>query len=73
MDRVRLLSLEKIDLNLLLKDHDELFGAIESHDTARARSAMEQHLRRVMGQIDELTATYPKYFEGSADAENEAV
>ena len=73
MDRVRLLSLEKIDLNLLLKDHDELFKAIESHDTARARSVMEQHLRRVIGQIEELMAIYPEYFEGSAKAENEAV
>ena len=73
LDRLRLLSLEKIELNLLLKDHSELLDAIESHDPARARSVMERHLRRVMVQIEELMANYPEYFEDSTDAENEAL
>lgn len=73
MDRVRLLSLGKIELNVLLKDHGELFEAIERHDPARARSVMERHLRRVMVQIEELMAIYPEYFEGSADAESEVL
>ena len=34
---------------------------------------MEQHLRHVMGQIDEVMATYAEYFEGSDEAESEAV
>ena len=34
---------------------------------------MEQHLRRAMGQIEEVMATYPEYFEGPAEAENETV
>ena len=34
LDRLRLLSLEEIELNLLLKDHSELLDAIESHDPA---------------------------------------
>lgn len=73
MDRLRLLSLEKIELNLLLEDHSELFDAIERHDPARARRVMERHLRRVLVQIDELMANYPEYFEGSTVAENEAL
>lgn len=73
LDRVRLLSLAKIELNVLLKDHGELFEAIETHDPARARSVMERHLRRVMVQIEELMAIYPEYFENSADAESEVL
>ena len=68
-----MLSLEKIELNLLLKDHSELLDAIERHDPAHARRAMERHLRRVLVQIDELMANYPEYFEGSTVAENEAL
>jgi len=34
---------------------------------------MEQHLRRAMGQIEEVMATYPEYIEDPAEAENEAV
>lgn len=48
-------------------------GKHERHDTARARSVMEQHLRRAMGQIEEPMATCPKQFEGSAEVESEAV
>ena len=48
-------------------------GEHESHDAARAHSVMEQHLRRAMGQIEEPMATYPEYFEGSDEAEIEAV
>ena len=73
LDRLRLLSLEEIELNLLLEEHSEPLDAIESHDPARARNVMERHLRRVMVQIEEPMANYPEYFEGSTDAENEAL
>lgn len=73
MDRVRWLSLEKMDLNLLLQDHADLLDAVERNDPGRARAVMECHLRRVMEQLDELMAVNPGYFESVEEQERMAV
>ena len=68
---MRLLSFGKIEPTLLPKDHGALFQAFESHDPARARSAMERHPWCAMVQIGEPMTADPAYFEGSADKEDE--
>jgi len=73
MDRVRWLSLEKIDLAILLEDHEQLLDAIEARQPERAHETMELHLRRVMAQLDELMLLHPDYFETEAAVGREAV
>ena len=63
MDRVRRLSLQKIDLNVLLSDHLLILEAIENHDVDAARSIVTTHLRRVMHDLDNLAEQHSDYFE----------
>lgn len=63
MDRLRRLSLEDIDLNVLLEDHQGILAAIEAGNGVKARSIMKAHLRRATGDVDRLSERYSEYFE----------
>ena len=71
MDRIRRLSLEDIDLDLLLDDHEKLLLAVTEGDEVRARAVMTEHLRRAMGDIDRLAAQNSSYFEFTKEDEVE--
>lgn len=63
MDRVRRLSLEDIDLDLLLDDHKKILAAITEGDPTEARKVMTTHLRRAVKDVDRLAAQNAAYFE----------
>ena len=63
MDRVRRLSLEDIDLEILLDDHEKILAAITDGDETNAQAVMMIHLRRAMDSIDNLIKQNNAYFE----------
>ncbi len=69
MDRLRRLSLEDIDLDVLLKDHQGILAAIEAGNATDACAIMKAHLRRATEDVDRLSEQYSEYFEQTARVE----
>jgi DNA-binding GntR family transcriptional regulator len=66
MDRVRMLSLQSTatsDLNQLLVDHIQIVDAVMSGDGEAAANVMQEHLSRVMLNLDNLVNCHSDYFE----------
>jgi DNA-binding GntR family transcriptional regulator len=69
LDRLRRLSVQTIDLSMLLADHRLIVEGIEAGDADAAADAMRLHLRRVLGDVGGIRQRFPHYF----DAEDEPV
>lgn len=69
MDRVRRLSLQDIDLTVLLQDHLQLLAAIGDGSERDAKAVMKTHLRRVMTDFANLIDAHPAYFEHATRAD----
>lgn len=64
INRVRMLSLAaNYDWDLILQHHENIYEAIERGDEKAADHAMEQHLRKLTFEQDELKYQYKAYFK----------
>lgn len=64
LNRVRLLSLaSNFNWDTILFQHGEILKAIKQKDPELAAEVMEQHLKLVTVDQDELKKTYPDYFK----------
>lgn len=64
MDRVRYLSLPDVSpLDLLIKQHAKIVGALKAHDADAAESAMRAHLREILVSLTPIAERNPDWFE----------
>ncbi|WP_176695488.1 GntR family transcriptional regulator [Phaeobacter sp. B1627] len=64
LDRLRVLSLTSMDhIAELVKDHRNIFDAIQSGDKPAARQHVRLHLRRVLSTLSELFEAHREYFD----------
>lgn len=61
-DRLRSLSLQSINAEYLLKDHEDLVYAIKRQDSEMAEMLISRHLMRHQMEKSELLERYPDYF-----------
>ena len=62
MNRVRQISVRVTDLMRLTDQHRAIVTAIAAHDAPGATAAMRRHLRLILDDLPDLTATHPDYF-----------
>ena len=59
-DRIRFLSLPSVTpVDVLIKQHRDIFGAVMDRDPARAEAAMRVHMAEVVKVVDQLAAKHP--------------
>jgi DNA-binding GntR family transcriptional regulator len=64
VDRYRRLTLPQTGrMAQVIAEHEVILAAIENHDPARARAAMEAHLERLLRDISATQHTNPKFFD----------
>jgi DNA-binding GntR family transcriptional regulator len=64
VDRYRLLTLpQQGRIPRVIVEHEAILGAIEAHDPASARSAMEFHLERLLDNISATQSINPEFFD----------
>jgi len=62
MDRVRMLTLDTSSQNHALREHIAILDALSSRDAEAAAGAIEQHLSRILVQIEEIKAVNHNWF-----------
>jgi len=64
VDRFRLLTLPVTGrMSEVIAEHEPILEAIEAHDPERARTAMDKHIGRLLGDIAETQFTNPEFFD----------
>jgi GntR family transcriptional regulator, rspAB operon transcriptional repressor len=64
VDRYRRLTLpQEGRIAQVIGEHEAILGAIEAHDPAGARAAMEFHLERLLGHISATQSINPEFFD----------
>ena len=64
VDRYRRLTLpQQGRIAQVIGEHEAILGAIEAHDPAGARIAMEFHLERLLGHISATQSINPEFFD----------
>jgi GntR family transcriptional regulator, rspAB operon transcriptional repressor len=64
VDRYRRLTLPQTGrIAQVIREHEAILGAIEAHDSAGARIAMEVHLERLLGDICTTQKFNPEFFD----------
>jgi GntR family transcriptional regulator, rspAB operon transcriptional repressor len=64
VDRYRRLTLPQTGrIALVIAEHEAILGAIEAHDPAGARIAMDIHLERLLGDISATQSISPEFFD----------
>jgi DNA-binding GntR family transcriptional regulator len=64
VDRYRRLTLpQQGRIARAIEEHEAILGAIEAHDPARARIAMQTHLERLLGDISATRSINPEFFD----------
>jgi DNA-binding GntR family transcriptional regulator len=64
VDRYRRLTLPQTGrMAQVIAEHEVILAAIENHDPARARAAMEAHLERLLRDISATQHTNPEFFD----------
>ncbi|TCO71314.1 GntR family transcriptional regulator [Rhodovulum euryhalinum] len=63
MDRVRFLSFGRFPMAKLIDQHAAIVDAIASGDIPRANAAMRGHLREILGDLPEVIAANPEFFD----------
>jgi len=67
VDRYRRLTLPVTGrMTQVIAEHEPILGAIEAHDAATARIAMEKHLARLLLDISATRHTNPQFFDQQA-------
>ena len=67
VDRYRRLTLPVAGrMTQVIAEHEPILGAIEAHDPAAARLAMETHLARLLHDISATRHTNPEFFDQQA-------
>ncbi len=67
VDRYRRLTLPVAGrMTQVIAEHEPILAAIEAHDPAAARAAMEQHLARLLLDISATRHTNPEFFDSHA-------
>jgi len=67
VDRYRRLTLPVAGrITEVIAEHETILAAIEAHDPAAARAAMERHLQRLLHDISATRHTNPEYFDQQA-------
>jgi len=67
VDRYRRLTLPVAGrMSQVIAEHEPILGAIEAHDPAAARLAMEKHLARLLLDISATRHTNPEFFDQQA-------
>jgi DNA-binding GntR family transcriptional regulator len=67
VDRYRRLTLPVAGrMSQVIAEHEPILGAIEAHDQAAARLAMEKHLTRLLLDISATQHTNPEFFDQQA-------
>jgi len=62
-DRVRILNLLEMDMQISVKEHKQIFEAIKNRDKEMAEKLMEKHLTRVIFDMSYLREKHPEYFK----------
>ena len=64
VDRYRRLTLpQEGRIGRVIVEHEAVLGAIEAHDPAAARAAMEKHLESLLGNISATQNINPEFFD----------
>ena len=64
VDRYRRLTLPQAGrIARAISEHEAILGAIEAHDSDRARVAMEMHLERLLKDISAIQSINPEFFD----------
>jgi DNA-binding GntR family transcriptional regulator len=64
VDRYRLLTLpQQGRIARVIAEHEVILAAIEAHDPARARTAMEMHLESLLDNISTTQTINPEFFD----------
>jgi GntR family transcriptional regulator, rspAB operon transcriptional repressor len=64
MDRVRYLSLPDVSpLDLIIRQHARIVGALKAHDPDAADEAMRAHLREILMLLKPIAERNPDWFE----------
>jgi DNA-binding GntR family transcriptional regulator len=64
VDRYRRLTLpQQGRIARAIREHEAILDAIEAHDPARARIAMQTHLERLLGDISATQSINPEFFD----------
>jgi DNA-binding GntR family transcriptional regulator len=64
VDRYRRLTLpQQGRIARAIEEHEAILDAIEAHDAARARIAMQTHLERLLGDISATQSINPEFFD----------
>ena len=50
----------------VIAEHEPILAAVEAHDPAAARVAMERHLERLLRDISATQHTNPEFFDQQA-------
>lgn len=67
VDRYRRLTLPQTGrIAQVIAEHEAILAAIEAHDAAAARIAMEAHLERLLGDIRATQSINPEFFDISS-------
>lgn len=62
MDRVRHLSLHQFPTDILVNQHQEIVDALRTGNTAKAETAMREHLNNIVDDIPVIAAAHPDLF-----------
>ncbi len=62
-DRVRILNLLEMDMEVTVKEHKQILEAIKNKEKEMAEKFMEQHLTRVIFDMSYLKEKHPEYFK----------
>jgi len=62
-DRVRILNLAEMNMEVSVNEHKEIFQALKNRDKAKAENLMEDHLTRVIFDMSYLKEKHPEYFK----------
>lgn len=64
LNRIRMLSLAaNYQWDVILSQHESIIEAIKNHDQEKADKVMEQHLKKLIFEQEELQSKYSNYFK----------
>ncbi|MGI6424337.1 MAG: GntR family transcriptional regulator [Tepidanaerobacteraceae bacterium] len=62
-DRVRILNLAEMNMEITVKEHKQILQAIKNKDKQISANVMEKHLTRVIFDMSYLKKKHPEYFK----------
>ena len=65
MDRVRFLSVDDMQINRLIDQHERIVEAIAAGDKGAAEAALRSHLREILNSLPEIARARAELFDGA--------